>query len=137
MALEFMVVPPARPSPKGKTLAQIRGCYAELRSRNGGESNSLAFMASAEGRGYGLSTALAFIRFNRDLDPNGLTNASREVSQSILDYWRQPLMVSWRSNIVEKAAAKLLDEHPYLIIWSKGANQSNEWGHGDDLFIKN
>ena len=124
---------PVRPSTRAKTFATIRNCYWFLGGTVEERSNNLHRLAMLEQKGRDLPSAIAQLYY-RPFDESVWTNGF-EITNVVLDPWHEPLMVCWRSKISEKASPELLNEHPVLLIWSKGANRSNEWGHGDDVFL--
>jgi hypothetical protein len=126
------------PSPRGKTLARIDYCYFVLDASAEARSNCVHQLLSAQSRGEDLSTALASIIYavrSGQAIQAVASHAPQPVFRNI-DGWNEPLLVSWRTNLLEKASPMLLMEHSLLIIWSKGENRSNEWGYGDDVFRK-
>jgi hypothetical protein len=129
---------PVEPSPRSKTIGEIRKCYLLLGLDAETQSNNLERIAVAQQHWEDLPGAIVSVLYKRGSDQTRFTNSSGPFSaiNLPLDSWEQPLMVSWRSNILDKASRRLLEEHFSLIIWSKGPNRSNELGSGDDIFIK-
>ena len=56
----------------------------------------------------------------------------------LLDGWRQPLQMMLRSNLVllPEVAPALLAKPSDVVIWSSGPNGVNEFGKGDDVFLR-
>jgi hypothetical protein len=126
------VYPPSvKASAGAKTTAQIRSLYVTLERKYQTQSNTFYLLSVAERNGVTLPMALSLLLSGKDLNGSAPTNY-----WPLLDYWGEPLMVCWRSNILGMASTDLLREHGLLIIWSKGANRSNEWGRGDDVFMR-
>jgi hypothetical protein len=56
----------------------------------------------------------------------------------VFDYWGNRFNLDFKSNLVaHQASAALLDTSFNFVIWSSGANGTNEFGNGDDVFPKN
>lgn len=126
-----------RPTPETKTVATIRQCYFSIGQNKSGESGAIEFLAAAERKGIGLSSAVNALRLNLDLTAQDLTNGTRLLREHspVLDGWREPLLVFWVTNLPSRVSPSLLAEHRTVLIWSKGPNRTNDWGHGDDIFI--
>ena len=122
-----------RPSPEARTVARIRECYAAL-----ADTNNLERLGLCLQEGYDLPSALAMMLHTQGLELAITSNipAGRHGTSALLDAWREPLMVYWKTNLSPGAAQGLRKEHSVLIIWSKGPNRSNEWGAADDIFLR-
>jgi hypothetical protein len=54
----------------------------------------------------------------------------------IIDYWGRPLCFSWPDDIGGKGPlTKLTNTAVRIIVWSLGANGTNEYGNGDDVVV--
>jgi hypothetical protein len=54
----------------------------------------------------------------------------------VLDAWKRPLQIMTKSNLLTlpNVSSTLLSKTNQMLIWSIGANGSNEFGNGDDVF---
>jgi hypothetical protein len=59
-------------------------------------------------------------------------------SPQVLDGWGQPFHVVYRTNLVHqpKAPPTLLAKTNAVLVWSSGPNKTNEFGNGDDMFLR-
>mgnify|MGYP006969463314 CR=1 FL=1 len=67
----------------------------------------------------------------------GYIKVSEGAQPVVLDAWKQPLQMTAKSNLLAltDVSPRLLAKTNTIVIWSSGPNQSNEFGHGDDIVL--
>lgn len=89
-----------------------------------------------EGNSNNLSWALAKI-YGEALVTNGFNGCEFLVDSSLIDSWKRPVNVFWRTNMPENASAELLNSTDMdVVIWSSGKDGVNDFGNGDDIFFR-
>lgn len=123
------------PSQTAVTIGRIRECdWVQKRFRVLCSQEIEGFLRENETNGLSLGQIFYYMVSNPHLLPSSPTN--RSDLATVKDGWGRPLNFCWHNNSNESMASELLEKRLPILIWSSGHNASNEYGKGDDIFIK-
>jgi hypothetical protein len=95
--------------------------------------------AHKEGAGInGLNCLYANELLKSQFITNGYINISNIGGPVVMDAWNNPLIMCYKTNINNeyKLSDDIKKKTNIILIWSVGPNGSNEYGRGDDVFVR-
>lgn len=127
---------------KDKTIQLLRYCeWLQSDSKYMTHAEFAAFLRTNESDGLSLCQIFAVMKAFPRHSPERIvddTNIQLKQIPMLTDGWSNSLNLIWRGEATNGVLNRsLLAEDGPVLIWSSGANGSNEYGNGDDLFITN